>query len=169
MLGTLPLRRSSGVIPSLSAMVLNTELRTVRRFVKPWRVRAVVPTSRASSSIVHPRLSFSARSAWAVTIFAYLLFYVRLLGGLTWPLVTIEQQSKSSPDRDARRILIASAAAIGVTYGLQALWVITAALQKSIPLTGLDLQPISTSNISLVSFFGVLISSVAVAHNLCKA
>jgi hypothetical protein len=99
---------------------------------------------------------------------AYALFYVRLLGGLAWSLDGLDQQNKSNPSQDARRILIATAAAIGVTYGFQALWVVAAALQQSVPLTGLDLQPISASNISLVNFFAVLCASVAISHNVCK-
>jgi hypothetical protein len=104
----------------------------------------------------------------AITMLAYALFYVRLLGGLAWSLDGLDQQNKSNPSQDARRILIATAAAIGVTYGFQALWVVAAALQQSVPLTGLDLQPISASNISLVNFFAVLCASVAISHNVCK-
>jgi cell division protein FtsW (lipid II flippase) len=104
----------------------------------------------------------------AITMLAYALFYLRLLGGLAWSLDSLNQQNKSNPSQDARRILIATAAAISVTYGIQALWMVAAALQQSVPLTGLDLQPISASNISLVNFFAVLSASVALAHNVCK-
>jgi hypothetical protein len=112
---------------------------------------------------------------WAVFLLVFIAFfslYFYLLGGLPARLSDRGPPPGEEPaeysDR-GRETLMAACAALVVTFALQALWVMTASLQKVVPLTGLDLQPISISTISVISFFIVLLGSVALAHSNADA
>jgi cell division protein FtsW (lipid II flippase) len=67
-----------------------------------------------------------------------------------------------------RQLLMVISGTIVVTFAVQAMWVMSAAIQPMVPLTGLDLQPISGSVNSALSFVLVLLGSVAVAHTANK-
>jgi hypothetical protein len=99
---------------------------------------------------------------------AFFSFYFYLFGGL--PARFSDRAPPPGEDEGeypnpARETLLAACAALLMTFALQAFWVMTASLQKIVPLTGLDLQPISISTISVISFFVILLGAVALAHS----
>jgi hypothetical protein len=110
---------------------------------------------------------------WAIFTFiflAFFAFYYHLFDGLKLSFAARGALGDEEPGEEdfyarAREILLAACGALILTFALQALWVMTASLQKIVPLTGLDLQPISISTISVLSFVVVLLGSVALAHS----
>jgi hypothetical protein len=64
-----------------------------------------------------------------------------------------------------------SAYALGLVAVLmfQFVWVFTATLWRKVPFSGLDLQPVSASVISVVTFVVILLGSVATVHNLLRS
>ncbi len=73
-----------------------------------------------------------------------------------------------SPDEVVRYMLAAFAFAVTCVFLFQLLWVFTATLWRRVPISGLDLQPISASVISIVAFIILLLGSVAFVHNVHK-
>jgi cell division protein FtsW (lipid II flippase) len=67
-----------------------------------------------------------------------------------------------------RHVAVAYAASIIVVFCLQTFWVLSATLNRWVPISGLDLQPISASVISVLGFVGMLLGSVALAHNISR-
>lgn len=107
-------------------------------------------------------------SVLAIIVIAYFIFYTRLYGSLYAPFLELCQSKERFPivAKDARWILINTSGALIITFAVQSFWMLTASIQKRMPLTGLDLHPISASNISILSFFVILLGSVALVHNL---
>lgn len=99
----------------------------------------------------------------AAVLLALLLLYNTLLHGIRTDLLAKLLGSKNA---DARAALATFAASVVLIAALQALWVAAASLQSSIPLTGQDLQPISSSSNSIVSFLLLLVGSSVIAHNV---
>jgi hypothetical protein len=69
----------------------------------------------------------------------------------------------------ARRAFVAYALGVTAAFLVQFVWVFTATLWRGIPLSGLDLQPISASVISVSGFIVILLGSAAFAHNASRA
>jgi hypothetical protein len=105
---------------------------------------------------------------FAVLFLAYALFYLNMFSGIyKSPFSALgnaatTQHVQSGP----RSILLIFGGALILTFALQALWVMLATLVSLIPFTGLDLQPISSSAIAVLSFCIVLLGSVALIHTL---
>jgi len=68
-----------------------------------------------------------------------------------------------------RRVFVAYALGVTAAFLIQFMWVFTATLWRAVPLSGLDLQPISASVISVVGFVVILLGSAAFAHNASRA
>jgi hypothetical protein len=129
---------------------------------------------------------------------AYVIFYSRLLKGTLALLITAgEAPKKSDPQiaalsdkmpelmvrrpkvkarqdgEDARaltgRVIAACAASLVLVFCFQFFWVLSATLNRWVPISGLDLNPISASVISILSFMGLLLGSVSFAHNVAQA
>lgn len=103
----------------------------------------------------------------AFVFLAFFVFYYYVFEGLKQSFAARQQAAEAGEgaggDR-ARALLAAASSALVLTFALQALWMITASLERVVPLTGLDLQPVSVSTISVVSFFVVLLGAVTLAH-----
>jgi hypothetical protein len=63
-------------------------------------------------------------------------------------------------------VLTAFAVSLIAVFLFQLLWVFTATLWRRVPISGLDLQPISASVISVVAFIVILLGSVNFVHNV---
>jgi hypothetical protein len=128
----------------------------------PSEVRSNIHTDLMTSYII----GFFGWAVFAILMLAYLLFYSQLFSGLYRSLLStkVYAQAVSARFREGRRFLLNLSAALVLTFAFQALYVISATLQNHVPFTGLDLQPVSTSAISVISFFVVLLGSVALTH-----
>lgn len=102
---------------------------------------------------------------------AYALTYDGLWRGQFGILQAYPDGKRDAPDQNLRirQVLVIVSVSLLVVSIVQTLWVATAALQGLVPMTGLDLQPISASRISLQNFFVALLGSVAVAHTNHRA
>jgi hypothetical protein len=96
---------------------------------------------------------------------------VRARQGMPPPVVSPPAE-RAAPvaDREGADTLVRGALtayALGLTAAFlcQLLWVFTATLWHKVPFSGLDLQPVSASVISVVSFVVILTGSVAYVHN----
>jgi len=78
------------------------------------------------------------------------------------------QQDGSMVDGRQERMRVLKAYALGIigAFLFQFVWVFTATLWRRLPFTGLDLQPISASVISVLSFVISLLGSVTVVRNI---
>lgn len=121
-------------------------------------------------------IGFFGWMIFALLLCAYCLFYDRLFKGLYQTLLQPKEPAKAIngaaqnvPIKQERRLLLIIVGSLILTFAGQAMWVASATLQSIIPLTGLDLQPISTSSISVLSFFMVLLGSVALAHSFDRS
>ncbi len=105
---------------------------------------------------------------FAVMVFAYWLFYNHLFGGLyqSLPRFRAARRAPDPPGPEPRKFLLLYSSSLVLTFAFQALYVLCATFQPYVPFTGLDLQPLSTSAISVLSFFLVLLGSVAMSHTL---
>jgi len=101
-----------------------------------------------------------------ILLVAYALFYNFLFAGLYGSLFAASKTSETTTTQShqPRAILLLVAGALILTFLAQTLWVLLATLLSFVPLTGLDLQPISSSTISILSFFVILVGSVALSH-----
>ncbi|HYJ88173.1 MAG TPA: hypothetical protein VEW46_19065 [Pyrinomonadaceae bacterium] len=107
-----------------------------------------------------------------LVILAYILIYLTLWGALSslydpdkpLELVGFTTQNDATSVSGVRLILAMVAASLIVPLGVQCLWAFTQPLQPLLPLIGFDLQPISTSGSSVLSFLLILIGSVSVAQ-----
>jgi len=110
---------------------------------------------------------------FAFVFFAFFAFYYHLFDGLKTSYASRfvpgdDYDGEGYFDR-ARETLLAAGGSLILTFALQAAWVMTASLQKIVPLTGLDLQPISVSTISVLSFIVILLGTVTLAHTYREA
>jgi len=131
-----------------------------------------------------------------IVVAAYFLFYTRLIGGirdLVPPKLDNQKAAKQDnggvlkrgqvssmavkPDdvkpsialEEIRRVFVAYSRGIAAVFLFQFVWVFAATLWRRIPFTGLDLQPISASAISVLSFIIVLLGSVIFVRNACQS
>lgn len=105
----------------------------------------------------------------AATLFvAYAIIYNYLFGSLYKSVFGVVSASAVTDTslHGLRLALLRSSAALVLTFAAQALWVIMANLLYLVPFTGLDLQPISASTISILSFFVVLLGSAGLVLTL---
>lgn len=140
----------------------------------PTEVRSNIHSDLAAAYVV----GFFGWAIFALLMFGFWLFYNQLFFGLYEAFfpgrvaVAGSDRGRSSPaepvEEKSRSILAVFTAALVSTFALQTLWVSVATLQGAVPLTGLDLQPISTSAISVLSFFIILLGSVALSHNIMQ-
>ncbi|HEX8179639.1 MAG TPA: hypothetical protein VF525_08875 [Pyrinomonadaceae bacterium] len=79
---------------------------------------------------------------------------------------TAPDADREGADSVLRGTLTAYALGLTAAFLFQLLWVFTATLWQKVPFSGLDLQPISASVISVVSFVVILTGSVACVHNV---
>jgi hypothetical protein len=75
-------------------------------------------------------------------------------------------QVGAAPREPVRHVVAAYAASTVIVFCLQTFWVLSATLNRWVPISGLDLQPVSASVISVLGFVGMLLGSVALAHNI---
>jgi hypothetical protein len=68
-----------------------------------------------------------------------------------------------------RHVLVAFAVSLIAVFLFQLLWVTTATLWRRVPISGLDLQPISASVISVVAFMVILLGSITFVHNVYES
>jgi cell division protein FtsW (lipid II flippase) len=111
---------------------------------------------------------------WVVllwVLFAYGLLYERLWRGLFEVLQAYSPQDLDSPSQNLRmrQILVTTSLAVLVVSMVQTLWMIISTLSGMLPLTGLDLQPISNSSISVFGFIVGLFGLVALTQTNHKA
>lgn len=128
----------------------------------PVEVRSNIHNDLVAAFVV----GYFGRAVFAFVFIAFCVFYYHLFDGLR---VRFAPQGDAEGGGRARDTLLAACGALVLTFALQSLWVMTASLQKIIPLTGLDLLPISVSTISVLGFVGVLFGSVALAHSHADA
>ena len=130
----------------------------------------------------------------ALMAVAYFLFYTRLLGGIFKLIDSKEQQvAPSLPSRaearpempsplaaarlpkassimsnseSIRHVLVAFGMSLITAFLFQLLWMLTANFWSKIPFSGLDLQPISASRISILAFIIILLGSINWIHNV---
>lgn len=135
------------------------------------KVPAEVRSNIHSDLVAAYVIGFFGWMIFALLLFTYCLFYDLLFKGLYQTLLAPKEPAKDddgaaqNAHSQERRLLLIMVGALILTFAGQAMWVASATLQSIIPLTGLDLQPISTSSISVLSFFLVLLGSVALAHS----
>jgi cell division protein FtsW (lipid II flippase) len=101
-----------------------------------------------------------------IVLVAYALLYDALWRGLFGILQIYPDDKRDAPDQNLRmrQLLVIVALSLLVVSMVQTLWMITASIHPRVPMTGLDLQPISASRISIQSFVIVLLGAIAVAH-----
>jgi hypothetical protein len=112
----------------------------------------------------------------SLVVLAYSLIYLTLWGALSSlsdpdkasELVGLTAQNDANSLSGDRLILVTVAAPLIVALGVQCLWAFTQPLQPLLPLIGFDLQPISTSGSSVLSFLLILIGSVSVAQTAAR-
>ena len=133
-----------------------------------------------------------------VVALSYFLLYTRLLNGILGimvgksqseepakkPVVSISARPSMPPpftiepavQTDAtarnpegiRHVLTAYAVSLIAIFLFQLLWVFMATLWGRVPFSGLDLQPISASAISVIAFVIILLGSIMFVHNVCN-
>lgn len=88
--------------------------------------------------------------------------------------VSHQETAQSNEDRteedktSARHVFVAYALSITLIFLVQFIWVFTATLWRRFPISGLDLQPISASILSVVAFFIILLGSITFVRNVVQ-
>jgi hypothetical protein len=134
-------------------------------------IPAEVRSNIHSDLVAAYSIGFFGWAVFALLLLAFALFYNYLFGGLYQTLFAGKQNSDITAVNDnggPRDILLLFGGALILAFAAQALWVVLATLLSFVPLTGLDFQPISASTISILSFFVILLGTVALAHTLNK-
>lgn len=131
-------------------------------------IPAEVRSNLHSDLVAAFSIGFFGWAVFVLLLLAYALFYNYLFGGLYQALFAGKQNNVTTAisGGGSREILLLFSGALILAFAFQALWVVLATLLSFVPLTGLDFQPISASTISILSFFVILLGSVAQAHTL---